>query len=61
MPIETRDDFARFIADAPSQQHSIAVAGSLGIELVNAIVQECAELLAFGIILAGNDLGSDRA
>jgi hypothetical protein len=60
MPVETRDDVARIIPDAAGEQHSIVVSRRLRIELVNAICQERAEFLAFGIISARYELGSHR-
>jgi hypothetical protein len=61
MPVEARDDFACITPDATREQHSVEVARSLRIELVNAIGQEFTEFLAFGNISARKDLGSHCA
>jgi hypothetical protein len=57
MPAEPRDDIARIIPNAAGEQQSVDVSRRLGIELVNAISEEGAEGLAFGIIAAPNDAG----
>ena len=61
MPVEARDDFARFIPDVTSQHPPIEVSSRLRIELVNALRQERTDFLAFGIISARMNCGSHFA
>jgi len=55
-----RGDRAADLSDAAraGHQHSIEVSGSVRIELVNAIRQECTDFFAFGIISGSNDFSS---
>jgi len=59
MSVEPRDDVACVVADAAADQPSVEVSRCVRIELVNAVRQERAELLAVRIVSTQGDARID--
>src|SRR5262245_11080844 len=48
--VERRNDFACLVSQLPADESAIEVAGGSGVELVDAVDEECLEFLACAVV-----------